>query len=207
MTISNAYPLKKVIFMMLLGLGFAAAPQLAAAATIKKCQDANGKWHYGDVAAQACAQTKITEIDNQGLTVKEQEAPLSAAELAERRQQQANAHQAEEAARERELLRKRILGTYDSEESIVRTRDNRIKAVDQAITTDRKLRDRLVARLKKIEGDQARAEEAASIKLQIAEYDQAIVAKQEMRASIVVRFDEELTLYRSLISRAPGQVQ
>ncbi|MDH3282101.1 MAG: hypothetical protein OEQ18_13365 [Gammaproteobacteria bacterium] len=194
--------LTRSVLLMLLGLGLTAA-QPVVAGTIKKCQDAHGKWHYGDFAAQACAQTKITEIDNQGLKVKEQDAPPTAAELQERRDQAADAEKAATAARERELLRKRILGTYDSEESIVRTRDNRVKALNQAIETDRKLRGRLVARLNRIKRDQSLADDAESVKHQIAEYDNAILSKEEMRQSIVARFAEELALYRSLISRAP----
>ena len=31
------------------------------AETFKKCQDADGNWHYGDQAAQECELSRITE--------------------------------------------------------------------------------------------------------------------------------------------------
>ena len=195
--------LTRTVLITLLGLGFAVT-QPAVAGTIKKCQGADGKWHYGDFAASECAKTKITEIDDQGLKVKERAAPLTAAELEERHKTAADKKLLAKQARERELLRKRILGTYDSEESILRTRDNRVRSLNQAIDTDQKLRSRLTARLKKIQGEQGLTGEVESVQNQIAEYDHAILAKEEMRQSIVQRFDQELALYRSLISGPPA---
>ncbi len=203
---ANSKTITRPVLTLLLVLGAAAATP-ALGGTIKKCQGADGKWHYGDFAAEECAKTKITEIDDQGLKVKERAAPPTAAELEERQRQAELKKQEAEAARAREVLRKRILGTYDSEESIVRTRDNRVKALNQAIETDEKLRGRLAVRLKKIGRSKHAADEAVSIRHQIVEYDEAIRAKHEMREAIVERFDRELALYRSLISKGPDRVQ
>ena len=46
--------------LLLPGPGVHAAP--SGASSIKKCQDATGKWHYGDTAADECARSKVTVI-------------------------------------------------------------------------------------------------------------------------------------------------
>ncbi|MCK5360782.1 MAG: hypothetical protein KAJ95_09155, partial [Gammaproteobacteria bacterium] len=38
---------------------------------ISKCQDASGKWHYGDNAAAACGDATITVIDKRGRKIEE----------------------------------------------------------------------------------------------------------------------------------------
>ncbi|HJW80631.1 MAG TPA: hypothetical protein VJ396_00170, partial [Acidiferrobacterales bacterium] len=48
---------------------------------IKKCQDAAGKWHYGDSADEDCARSKVIELDTRGIQRKEIAAPLTEAEL------------------------------------------------------------------------------------------------------------------------------
>ena len=62
------------VTLVLLLLGFV-LPLSATAAEpkgklIKKCQDAAGKWHYGDNADVACAKSKITEISPEGIKKK-----------------------------------------------------------------------------------------------------------------------------------------
>ena len=37
-----------------------------SAHAISKCQDADGKWHYGDNAASICGDARITIIDDRG---------------------------------------------------------------------------------------------------------------------------------------------
>src|SRR5581483_9492836 len=80
----------------------------AASPTIKKCRDATGKWHYGDEADAACANSKITVLSEQGVKKKVIEAPLTAEELKQREQQQAAAQEEKEQAKHDALL----LSTY-----------------------------------------------------------------------------------------------
>jgi len=48
---------------------------------IKKCQDAAGKWHYGDSADEDCARSKVIELDTRGIQRKEIAAPLTEGEV------------------------------------------------------------------------------------------------------------------------------
>ena len=62
-------------------LSVAAQAGPATGSKIKKCQDASGHWHYGDNADDMCRQSKIVEINEQGLTTKEIAAPMTAEQL------------------------------------------------------------------------------------------------------------------------------
>src|SRR4051794_22505527 len=57
---------------------------------IKKCQDASGRWHYGDTAAESCNQAKVTIINAKGLRVKEIDVPPTEAQLKARERDKAN---------------------------------------------------------------------------------------------------------------------
>ena len=54
--------------------------------TIKKCQDEEGKWHYGDNAAEECERSRVTEIDESGALVKHVKAPPTQEELDAKRE-------------------------------------------------------------------------------------------------------------------------
>ena len=53
---------------------------------IKKCQDAAGRWHYGDTADEECSKSKVIEMTDKGIQTREIAAPLSASELRQREQ-------------------------------------------------------------------------------------------------------------------------
>ena len=48
---------------------------------ISKCQDANGKWHYGDNAASVCGDARITIIDDRGRKIDEVAPPMTVEEF------------------------------------------------------------------------------------------------------------------------------
>jgi len=66
----------------ILGVVFTANLLIAAPAhAIKKCKDADGKWHYGDIAVRACQQSKITTLNKRGFVKDEKSAPKTDDEL------------------------------------------------------------------------------------------------------------------------------
>ena len=68
--------------------GFTATAPYAAnsgRAPIKKCQDEDGNWHYGDTAAAECSKSKIIEINNQGYKSRVIDAPATEQELIARK--------------------------------------------------------------------------------------------------------------------------
>lgn len=171
--------------------------QAAHAQSITKCQDADGNWHYGDFAAEACAEeSTITEIDERGRTVKETEAPPSSEELeAEEAARQAEQRQAEREAREREA-RERLLRTYESVEGIIQARDARVAGIDNELESHRLFRQDLIdekQRLQENNGDQDRIR---SIEEQIQEYDEAIEALKANRQATIEEFNGDAERFR-----------
>ena len=110
----NFHPVGVVLFMLPAVLFFSAAGH-----AISKCQDAEGKWHYGDNAAAVCGDARITIIDKRGRKIDEVAPPMTVEEF--------NALEAEELRKEleekenakRELEKRRILAIYPREESII----------------------------------------------------------------------------------------
>ncbi len=196
----------KTIFM------FASALLMANAAiaqsTIQKCQDADGKWHYGDYAADACAQSVIESMDAEsGLKTGEQGLPPTKEELeaqaaAEAEKEAEKASKAEQRAREN-----RILAIYESEEQIIDARDQRVTAVNNSIEFNNTMKARLVERLSGFE-EQAKneslkekdraalQERITALKAQIADYDSATAAKEKERQEIEAHYNGDLEFYR-----------
>ena len=172
-----------------------------SAQTIKKCQDAEGNWHYGDHAALECEQTgRITEIDEQGDKVGEEEAPPTQEELDAKMRAEEQASEQEEAEDALQRLDQRLLVTYDSSESILLTRDSLLAAIDSATEADQILKDRLKDELKKLEanGDEADMGNIESLKLQIADFDEAIRNRMAKREIAKAKYDMEYKRYAEL---------
>ncbi|MEK7260901.1 MAG: hypothetical protein AAB068_02555, partial [Pseudomonadota bacterium] len=127
------------VTLVLLLLGFAlplsatAAEPKGTGKLIKKCQDAAGKWHYGDNAAEECAKSKVIEISEKGTKKKETAAPLTEQELKERELRKDEIEherkQTEEQKRRNELL----LSTYGHEDDISYTRDRKLAQLENSI--------------------------------------------------------------------------
>lgn len=115
----------------------AAGPTLAAdpkgPARIKKCQDAQGRWHYGDEAADACAQSKVIELDSRGNKRKEIAAPLTEDELKARATEREEAEKAKKAAALQKRRDEQLLATYTVEEDIIMSRDRKLADIDAQV--------------------------------------------------------------------------
>ncbi len=183
---------------LLLGL-FLIVP--VSAQTIKKCQDANGKWHYGDHAAFECEQSsRITEIDEEGRQVGEVEAPPTQEELDAKLHAERQLSEQENTDANQKRLDQRLLITYENPESILLTRDALLAAIDSAVDADRDLRDQLTDELRRIEasGGPNAAENAASVKQQIADFDEAIQARLATKEIAKNRYEMEHRRYKEL---------
>jgi len=106
-------------------------PQSAMAIT--KCKDADGKWHYGDVAVSQCEDSKVTKLNERGFVTDE----IPAAKSLEEQQAEA-ARLAEKQAEEDRLIHEnneklRVLSIYESEDDIDRLRDNQLSSIQSNI--------------------------------------------------------------------------
>jgi hypothetical protein len=123
---------KTLTCLLTLGLllpGLNAHAASSSTSSIKKCQDATGKWHYGDTAADECARSKVTVITEKGTTKSVIAAPPTEAELKEREAQRETIE--EEQARAAEQARKDtlLLSTYGVEDDIIYIRDRKISQI------------------------------------------------------------------------------
>lgn len=184
----------------ILAIAFLAASALlsgaAGAETITKCQDSEGNWHYGDFAADACAEDgTITEIDERGVKVKESEAPPTQEELDA--QEAAREQQEQEAARRerQEAEDQRLLQTYDSTQAIVDARDQRVSAINQEIESHELFRQDLVDEKQRLDGD---GDRVAELEGQIEQYDEAIRRLQQEREETRQKYNRDLERYREL---------
>ncbi len=166
------------------------------AQTFKKCQDAEGKWFYGDNAAFECEQSsRVTVIDEGGATVGEIEAPPNQEELdARQRAEEQMAEQALVEANQRRLDQK-LLSIYDSADSITRARDALVAAMDSAIEANYDLKQRLVDELDRIE---AGSEQAEAILREMADFDDATQDRLTKRELIRKKYNEEYKRYKAL---------
>lgn len=207
--------MKKATLPLLTALAvFAAVSALAAPATngptIKKCQDATGKWHYGDNAAAACAESKITVINQRGIKKSEIDAPLNADQLKERERREAELAEAKEQAKRDELL----LATYSVEADIVYIRDRKIAQLESMIKASTDTLVPLRATLARLEA-QGTAEEKANkarseqtlqaieqTRAQIGKHEAAIAQRRQEQVAIRAQADKDLERYRQLKSGA-----
>lgn len=180
--------------------------------TIKKCQDAAGRWHYGDSASEACAQSKISVMNQQGLTKKEIAAPLSQADLKRREEQEEEEQKAKEQAKQDELL----LATYANEADITYIRDRKLAQVESAIRASLDTLNPLRATLGRLEAQAAAEQKAGGVseqttkaleqtRQQIAKHESVIAQKRQEQEQIRQRADNELARYRALKSRPAAQ--
>lgn len=110
------------------------------AADIKKCQDADGKWHYGDYADEACAKSVVDELDESGTKVGEDLPPPTAEELAKQEalaKLQASEQNTAEGQRKKDL---EVVRIYGSEETIISTRDRKLASIDNNIDITKQIK-------------------------------------------------------------------
>ena len=186
---------------------FAASAQ---AGTIKKCKDESGQWHYGDDAAAACANSKIIEMNNRGITKKVIDAPPSASDLDEFRKKQMEAEKAKEAAAEQKKRDKTLLDTYAVEDDIIYARDRQVAQLNNSIQSGEEtlksltaVRDRMRAAAteeKETKGSVSKNTLAnlERAEKQVEQHTKNLNDKRKEVADIRKRYDDDLQRYREL---------
>jgi len=114
---------------------------MAQAAEIKKCQDADGNWHYGNFAALSCANADVDEIDATGTKTGVDKPPPSSEEIEKQEQLQAAILKAKEDKKLQRNLDLEVLRIYGTEQTIISTRDRKLAAIDKNIEVTRQIKD------------------------------------------------------------------
>lgn len=195
-----AIPLRLLVATFLLGLALAAP---AAGPQIKKCQDAQGRWHYGDRAAESCA-SKVTVINDKGMKTKEIAAPLTAAELAARAKAEAEAEAQRETKEAQQKRDRQLLATYATEEDIRIGRDRRVSDLDSHIRAAEETVNALRATLERMQG-RADQDSIAKTEAQIARHEAALAERKKEQEAIQAQYEADLARYRELKNPSRGQ--
>ncbi len=178
---------------------------------ISKCQDAAGKWHYGDTAAEECARSKITVLSEQGVKKKEIAAPLSQADLKQRDELKQREELAKEQAKQDELL----LSSYAHEADVVYVRDRKLSQLESSIKASEETLKSLRGALARMEAQAADEQKGGTVseqtakgveqtKAQVAKHEAAIAKKKKEQEAVRARAEIDLARYREL-KKAPIQ--
>lgn len=178
---------------------------------ISKCQDATGRWHYGDTAAAECARSKITVLSEHGVKKKEIAAPLTQADLKQRDDLQQKEEQAKEQAKQDELL----LSSYAHEADVLYVRDRKLSQLESSIEASEETLKSLRGALARMEAQAADEQKTGKVseqtakgveqtRAQVAKHEAAIAMKRKEQEAVRTRAEIDLARYREL-KKAPLQ--
>lgn len=178
---------------------------------IKKCKDAEGKWHYGDIAVNACKQSKITTLNDRGFIESERSAPKTDEEIKAEEEALAKIEAEEKIKRDEQNERNRILSVYETESDIDRQRDNQLNSVDSNIAVHKsylKSMDAKVLRLEK-QAEPAVGKNKEDLLTKVEDSKKRIVdSTQELqklidqKKLIMEKFATEKEVYRALKAKS-----
>jgi len=211
-----------IFTLLLVSLSVATLPVSVAdekkGARIKKCQDAAGKWHYGDSADEQCARSKVIELDTRGIQRKEIAAPLTAAELKAREQNREQDEKARKLTEDQQRRDQQLLATYAIEDDIILTRDRKISDVEAQIRASQETLNSLrtsLTRLQAQAADEQRtgkqvlpqtAKTIANNEAQIAKHQAYVEKLKKDQEDMRVQYQTELERFREL-KRKPAMAQ
>lgn len=185
----------------------AAKSKTKSTSEISKCQDASGKWHYGDNAAYACGDSKITVIDKRGRKIEEIAPPMTNDELLAKEAEEKRKEEEDKLQARRDLEKKRILTIYPREEDIILARDSRLTSMDKSIKLQEDLLDSMRLEMKELDARVAPKNEKSKAKLEkrkklqqesIDEYYHAITRLRREREKTAEKYNGILTEFREL---------
>ncbi len=111
-----------------------------AGGTISKCQDASGKWHYGDHAASECdTGASVTEFLESGIMIKVHEPPPDAEVLRKQREQLQKELDQKQQREEKLRDDRQLLNQYANEQVIFLLRDQRLGELGKQLAFNRKI--------------------------------------------------------------------
>lgn len=183
---------------------------------IKKCQDAQGNWHYGDNAAEQCARSKVIELDQRGVQRKEIAAPLTEAQLKARAADRAAEAEQKRLEAEQKVRDEQLLASYTHEDDILYISkrktadiDAQIRSTEETLKSLRKTQEKLQAQA----ADEQRATNKVSAQTEKAlANNQAQIARQEAsiqkmksdQERMTAQYQADLERFRELKRRAPA---
>ncbi len=183
----------------------------SAAHAIKKCQDSDGNWHYGDIAVNQCNKSKVTTLNSRGFIASEKDAPKTPEQIQKEADENAKAEADAERIKAEEDERIRILSVYETEADIDRQRDNQIGSVNSNMAVHKAYVKSVTAKIQRLKKKGAdftggrkklNLEEIAEAQARVDESTAELIKLEEQKTSIVNRFAEEKKIYLELKNRS-----
>ncbi|MFT5136039.1 MAG: hypothetical protein ACI9XU_000531 [Arenicella sp.] len=177
-------------------------------AGIKKCQDLDGNWHYGDSAVKSCENSKITTLTKRGFIDAEQSPPKTRLQKLEELEHAELLLKNE--AQEKAIIddRLRILSIYETENDIDRLRDSQLNSVESKIDVHGAYIKGMKSRIARNEAKLSQLKTAPAIKEMNNKIAQAkirmadsVAERKELfanREEIILRFAKEKEMYLKL---------
>jgi hypothetical protein len=176
-----------------------------AQAAIRKCQDADGNWHYGEYADSECAiSSDISTVNQNTGAISTKKRPPTAEELeaASKKKKEAAAKIA--AQKKQDAKDKNLVKIYGSEEIIISTRDRKLSSIDNNVNITRQLKsgvqkdiESLKKRKKSKKVDALIAERQRAVK----SYDNAIKTALTERSRLEKEYTQILDSFRQAAGR------
>jgi hypothetical protein len=182
-----------------------------AEARVYCCKDARGQQVCGDVLPESCADRSYRELNRQGATVKQVDAPMTEAQRKKRDAELARASEEERLVQEQRRRDTTLLNTYTSEREIDTAQARQVADLEELLLQLRDQKQTLTQRHTKIQADMARyagkqvptglkdrletnAEDIRRIAENIAAKEQDLVETRQ-------RFDEARIRFRQLTGK------
>lgn len=211
--------IRNTISLLILAMGVLLFSQAGLAAgnsksttSLKKWQDKNGQWHFGDVIPPEYSQRAHEELNKQGMTVEVKERARTEAEIAEQNRlaaiEEEKKKMAEEQARHDQIL----LDTFTNIDDLEMARDGKVEAINTRISLAEK-------RIEKLQKDlDERMESAASqersgkspnqelkqdidsLHRQINNQEEFIKTQNEEKDGVMDSFAKDIERYKELTS-------
>jgi hypothetical protein len=174
---------------------------------IKKCKDAEGKWHYGDQAVASCEHSKVTTLTDRGFVESEKSAPKTKEELKAEEAASASLIKEEKRLKAQQDERDRILSVYETEADIDRQRDNQLDSIESNIAVHKAYLKSMEAKilrtdesLKEAKGRNKKKLEASLLNSQkeIKVFSERLEDLAKQKEQITEKFAIEKDVYRTL---------
>lgn len=204
-------PLSLILLMLSL-------PALAAEkdSRIFKCQDAQGRTHYGTSAAAECARSKITVMSDQGITRREIAAPPTEEELKKREESKVDEDRKKVDAEDRARKDKILLSTYTNVDELEQFRVRKLTEMEKVITSSETTLNSLRRSLERLEGEVAEEQKAGKpnakttkaleqARLQVDRHNQQIAKRRQELENMRKQFDDDIARYRELKKVRPAK--
>lgn len=182
------------------------------AGSIKKCKDAQGRWHYGNSAAKACARSQVIEFKAGKVTKTIHKAPPTRKELDAAKAEEKAAELKKEQLAEQAAQDKVLAASYAIEDDIIYERNRKLKDLQAGIdssnatlTSLTAVRDRVQKRAEEEKSGKGVSKNTsktlASAERQVKRHERVIEEKALELEEMKSYYDNALKRYRAMKQR------